>query len=386
MTDNFVTHPYPQRQLLFSGVISGLTVNSQNPIVSNLSWFTATNKYAVIFPSFPSAKTITNIQLYVNAKNGTPPTFLASLQSINSYGHPTGTILGGGSPASNTFTGASLTAGAWNTVTLSNSYAVAAGEAFAAVLEHSSGTVDFSNYFRLNNNLIDPPWTLNSSALALGMLYGSGTGWYNQEYDSIWIRVGDGTDTWQPGTFNANHSEVVYNNTDNPDEYGMKFQVAEPCYASHIASSFAQTGGTGRDIDHFIYDANDNVLASVNSTEQRNNSSLYSYNSPLQLDAPCLLLPGRDYRVTAKSNDATDIRLVYFDAVSTEAVRDHLVPVGYTKAGTNRNNSGSWTDETTRVYALAVLGYGAPSVAGGRRYIRVPRRGTNDKRGIIRRG
>jgi hypothetical protein len=67
-----------------------------------------------------------------------PPVYRISLQSIDlSAGIPSGTILGGGSPASGTFT---PVAGAqW--VALANPIAVTAGSPYAIVIDYSSGTI-----------------------------------------------------------------------------------------------------------------------------------------------------------------------------------------------------------------------------------------------------
>lgn len=386
MTEIYVLSERPRRQLLFGTTLSGLNIDDNRAQVSSNAFFSADTKYAQIFPAFPSTKTLTTVGFYAGTKVGTPATHKLSLQSIDSFGRPTGTILGGGSPASVTFAGAAMTANTWNDYTLDNSYDVTSGDDFAIVMEYDSGTINFSNYIQVRLNRGDTTWTQFNHPLAIGKSYTTTNGWNYAEYDAFWLRVGDGTDTWRGGSFSANYTEIVFNNSSSPDEYGMKFQVAEPCYASHVVSPYAYTGGSGRDVDHRIYDTNDNVLASVNTADMANNSQGYGYNSPLAFDSPCLLLPGRDYRVTVKSNDTTDVRVYYFDVVNTDVMRDHFLPSGIAKAGTYRDNAGSWTDETTRAYIMSVLGYGAPSVVGSRKYIRVPRRGTNDKRGIIRRG
>lgn len=90
---------------------------------------------------------ITKLWFRYGARTGTPPTYRISLQSIDSSGNPDGIVLGGGSPASATFTPPADTSwnglGQW--ITLNNSYAPTLGQMLVIVIEYSSGTIDASN-------------------------------------------------------------------------------------------------------------------------------------------------------------------------------------------------------------------------------------------------
>lgn len=92
---------------------------------------------------------ITKMGFRYGARTGTPPTYIASLQSLNaSTGAPSGTVLGGGSPASQTFTPPADTSwdGEYKEITFANSYTPASREeVIALVIEYSSGTIDGSN-------------------------------------------------------------------------------------------------------------------------------------------------------------------------------------------------------------------------------------------------
>lgn len=113
----------------------------------------STVKYAWIFQS-ESTDAITHIGFRYTLRTGTPPVYLADLQSVNtSDGKPSGTILGGGSPASATFTPPASTAwdGTWQWIALTNAYTPAVGDLIAIVIEYSSGTINGSNFGRFTN-------------------------------------------------------------------------------------------------------------------------------------------------------------------------------------------------------------------------------------------
>lgn len=94
-----------------------------------------------------TSSAITKLWFRYGLRAGTPPTFRISLQSLGTTGLPDGTVLGGGSPASATFTPPADTTwdglGQW--ITLDNSYTPTAGQILCSVIEYSSGTIDGSN-------------------------------------------------------------------------------------------------------------------------------------------------------------------------------------------------------------------------------------------------
>jgi hypothetical protein len=88
-----------------------------------------------------TAGSITRLGFRPSAFTGTATTWKISIQGVTgTTGNPDGTIKGGGSPASATFTNAALSAGSWIWVTLANPYTIAPGEVFAIVIAYSSGT------------------------------------------------------------------------------------------------------------------------------------------------------------------------------------------------------------------------------------------------------
>lgn len=106
----------------------------------------ATDQMEYIFQARESI-TCTRLMFRYGTRTGTPPTYIISLQGVGSTGNPDGTILGGGSPASVTFTPPASTAwnSTWQEVTLANSVALTVGSFYSVVIAYSSGTIDGSN-------------------------------------------------------------------------------------------------------------------------------------------------------------------------------------------------------------------------------------------------
>lgn len=90
--------------------------------------------------------TITKLGFRYTSRTGIPPTYKISLRDFDGDG--IGTILGGGSPASATFTPPNSTAwyNTWQNITLDNLYTCYKGERLMIFIEWDSGTIDTSNY------------------------------------------------------------------------------------------------------------------------------------------------------------------------------------------------------------------------------------------------
>jgi hypothetical protein len=110
---------------------------------------------------------ITQVAIPVSGRTGTTTTWIATLQDVDgSTGFPNGTIKGGGSPASVTFTNASLANGTVGWLTLANPYTPAnPNEDLALVVGYSSGTAPSGGVADLTLNVV------NQSAARSGMPY-----------------------------------------------------------------------------------------------------------------------------------------------------------------------------------------------------------------------
>lgn len=138
--------------------------------VTNFNLNTATTRIAWVFVS-ATGSAITHLGVRLQSKTGTSPTYRVSLQAIGADGRPTGTVLGGGTPASATFTVTALTAGEFHWIALDNSFTPTRGTTYAVVLDYSSGTVDGSNFaaFGFRSNVFNT----NASPLPLSDTTGS---------------------------------------------------------------------------------------------------------------------------------------------------------------------------------------------------------------------
>lgn len=95
-----------------------------------------------------TAGAVSGFRFTYGARTGTPPTYVARIETLDASGNPSGTDAGGASPTAVTFTPPASTA--WdNTIrslTFANSWTPTAGQLYAIVIRYSSGTVNVSNF------------------------------------------------------------------------------------------------------------------------------------------------------------------------------------------------------------------------------------------------
>jgi hypothetical protein len=102
------------------------------------------------------AEAITHLGFRVGARTGTPPTYIIGLESVSATtGAPDGTILGGGSPASKTFTPPADATwdGTLQWLQLDNAYTPSRGQVLAITVRYSSGTIDASNFISMTSHV-----------------------------------------------------------------------------------------------------------------------------------------------------------------------------------------------------------------------------------------
>ena len=120
---------------------------SATPTYTNFALDASTDQLEWIF-SWPfSGVSVTKVSVRYGARTGTPPTYIISLQGVDTTGIPDGVIVGGGTPCSTTFTPPASTA--WNglvqTFTFDNAYTPARGDRLALVIAYSTGTISGAN-------------------------------------------------------------------------------------------------------------------------------------------------------------------------------------------------------------------------------------------------
>ena len=107
----------------------------------------ASNEGVAFVFSSQTTDAVTKLFFRYGSRTGTPPTYIIGIEGVDASGNPDGTVKGGGSPASATFTPPADTSwdglGRW--ITLDNSYAPSLGETLCLTIRYSSGTIDGSN-------------------------------------------------------------------------------------------------------------------------------------------------------------------------------------------------------------------------------------------------
>lgn len=134
----------------------------------------ASNEGTAYVFQVPSASAITGFRHRYGVRTGTPPTYVATIESlVVTTGLPDGTDVGGGSPTAKTFTPPADATwdGLFQEVTFTNSYTPSVGQLVCVTIRYSSGTIDGSNNSSFQRNInnfamfsADMPYPLTNSA------------------------------------------------------------------------------------------------------------------------------------------------------------------------------------------------------------------------------
>lgn len=97
-----------------------------------------------------TSNAVTDLGFRVNARLGTPPTFVISIEGVDSSGNPDGVAIVSQTftpPADNTWNGT------WRWITLGSSWTPTKGQIYAIVIRYSSGTINASNGMQFTTTL-----------------------------------------------------------------------------------------------------------------------------------------------------------------------------------------------------------------------------------------
>jgi hypothetical protein len=330
-----------------------------------------TDKAEFIFRA-PEAITITRLGIRATSVTGTPGNYKISLQGVTAAtGFPDGTILGGGSPASDVFTPAGWSSGSFHWQTLDNSYVCTRGERMAVVVEYDSGTVDGSNF--LSASLTVSTGAGVGFPVAIDNQAGSRTKQANVPifgYGSATTAYGNPYKTGATQTFNSGST---------PDEYALRFLIP----AGHgdtfklrgveVLSSYA----TGQTTKVVLYDGT-TVLQDVTYDNDEVNVSTTERFITYLFDEVTLstLTYGSAYRVGVVPMTATNVAV---DIVEAESNDDTDAWQGGKEWYlSTRSDAGAWTDVTTRRPVMRLIfddiaeptGSGAGPLVGPGRLVR----------------
>lgn len=319
--------------------------------------------YVEIISQCIGVDTITHVGFRYGTRTGTPPTYIVSLQGVDASGLPDGTIKGGGSPASQTFTPPADAT--WNStfqwVQLANSYACSRGEWLAIVIGHSSGTINGSNYSSFGVSLPGLPGS--TSHYAINNDNGSRTRFYGPTFGFKSARQIYGF------PIQASSNAYVASNS-TPDELGLSFRL--PFDAQIVGAEWSGTSpaaGTTYKIILYV-DTVELASVTVDTDHQAGNSAGYQLMEAFFTNAVLPLLKRKNrYRLTIQPQSTTGLNPSYWEV---SAASDLAAFGGGTDwCYTSRTDAGAWTDTLTRVPLLfPILGDTSQSVAPRTRTLR----------------
>lgn len=315
-----------------------------------------TDQLEVIF-QVRDAMTITKLGVRYGARTGTPPTYKISLQGVDgATGFPDGTIKGGGSPASTTFTPPAdgTWDNTWRELTLDNSFAATRGQLLALVVAYSAGSVDASNFssFTAVSN-ISPSADLEALPYVIQNNAGTRTK-QSKRADFSYLA---GTDVFgQPSLAAYTLSAVTLNST--PDELATTFTLPRAWAGRYRLAGvrwFITTAPAGKTFKVILYSGT-TVLNSVTLDTDNLGRNSSSFIQALFTDVDLTtLLGGNQYRVAIQPQDA--VGSYVFPGFQVNANADwNAYPLGVDWYASTRTDAGAWSDMTdTRVNCELIL-------------------------------
>lgn len=348
---------------LILGPACGWGWNYSNPGYSAHALDATNDSIAWVFQS-PYALTITQLGFRYNTRTGTPPTYRISLQGVSgTTGNPDGTVLGGGSPASATFTPPADATwnSTWRWVALDNSYTCARGDILAIVIDYSTGTINGSNTSSIAYA------TNNHAVQAMGMPYSNtntaGT-WAKQVFS--WPLFGYRTATQRLGNVLQGSSAWTVSTTGQrevmrfvvPAAWGATFKVVG------VRAMVSMPAG-GNSFKLGLWEG-DTLLQDVTIDTDVMGSNNGARMSDLYFDETSLstLDCGTTYRVGVEcvGNAATGLRVLEFGAYE-----DSETWRGQIDCYREQYNGSSWVQNSTQVPECALIldDFTEPAAGGG---------------------
>jgi hypothetical protein len=304
------------------------------------------------------AATITHLGFRYEQKVGTPPTYRISMQGVSTSSFaPDGTVLGGGSPASATFTppnDASWNA-TWQWIALSNSYALTRGQLFSIVIEHSSGTIDGSNFGQFNANIVNVenpqfPYAVGATAAGPATWSAAFTGAPLIGYKSAGKVYGYPVEAI---------GAVNYSSDSTPDEYALAFTIpsgwANTFTVAGIRANI-QTPVLGKTVKAILYSGT-TVLQEVTwDTDNVRSAGLGGGLLELMFEDSSLttLNTGTQYRLALQTQQTSTLLNIATLNMDSAADREAW-PTGANCYLSTRTDAGAWSDDTTKLPLIQVI-------------------------------
>lgn len=288
----------------------------------------------------PAAITITRLGYRLTTVTGTSPVFKISLQGVDASGNPDGTIKGGGTPASATFTPAG--SNNWFWVNLDNAYTCTRGEYLAIVIAQNSGTIDGSNNVSFGNQF------------GTGQVYGFPYGIQNNA--GVRTRVtlpalyGFGSSTVAYGAPAKNFATTLFSSNSTPDEYALKFTIPASLVSTYSIAGAVISGiipSAAKSTKMILYDGTSVLQTTTTDSDHfSGNGVARSFRIYFQDATLATLLGGNTYRLSLQPQDLANNSSIYRLEFAAAADLDAW-PGGQDFAQSTRTDAGAWTDDTT---------------------------------------
>lgn len=320
-----------------------------SPSFGNFTLDGTTDTIEVTFQAREAA-TITHLGFRYGTRVGTPPTFKIDLQSVSATtGLPAGTV-GGGTPASATFTPPADATwdGTWQWIALDNAYTCARGEILAIVIAYSSGTIDGSNKSSFTTQLNS--W--NCRKRWPTMVENSAGSRATANNIPIW---GYKSSTTTYGCPIKTTTVTGYSSGSTPDEKGMLFTLPSGWAATctivgvYVGINVAAAGGT---FDITLYDTDGTTalqtlsvdIDQLNRAQNLNGEVFIFYFDEVTLST---LTVGSTYRVALAATSAGVA--LGLAILQVDASNDWTAFPGSTNFQlTTRTDAGAWTEDATQ--------------------------------------
>lgn len=296
----------------------------------------------------PKAGVISHIGVLTNSI-ATPPVYEARLETVDSSGNPSGTLVAAGANA--TFTPAA----GLQWIALTTPPTVAKGDGLAAVVQYSSGTIDGTHAATFGRYVY--------GQIQRGLPYSAyNTGAWSKlaNRPCFSLKYNDGTILYG-GVPAASILTTAWHAASSPNEYGSVFVPPVKCRCLGVCATiyFTNTSAAGT---LTLYDAANNVLASADVSGARFAAVTSHLQAELFWDTPVNLIAGATYRLAFKATSASPntAGLVVYDLSATA---EHASLVGDT-ALTSRTGSGAWTNAANQMAPISPI-VDSLSPAGG---------------------
>lgn len=253
-------------------------------------------------------------------------------------GEPTGTLVAANANGSVVVNAAN----SYFEATLTTPVAVNRGDVVAVVIVNDA----------TGNFQVKAPNPENDASFPYSLLYT--TSWSkSQTQSSIALKYSDDSYPYLDAAMTF-HSEgaYTYNNTSTPDEIGIKFTLPHDVRVS----SFLGQGVFNANYDIVLYDADDNVLATVSHDSDLIASGATDRHNYLTFpEDPLTLTKNEVYRLVYKPTTTTSIQARYLQFANT-AMKSVMGLQNVSK--TERTDGGAWTDTDTEVIQIAIVANG----------------------------